>query len=310
MFAIKSKISEKLSRFWGNSPSHAASQHHDHPQLKSYSKGAKTVSSFTIIHQPATNNKTEDDSKPVRSSLGRWISNSCTLRGVKLDDELEHNPKNEFKDSSTPRNEHETPVSARSTFGSEIFEDAVEPESPQKLMPKLTTDSSFINVELYEFLQSSIPNIVKGCQWVLLYSTLKHGISFRTLLRKSADMSGPGILIVGDKKGAVFGGLLDCPISPCLKKKYQGTNQTFVFTTKYGEPRLFRATGANRYFYLCLTDLLAFGGGGNFALSLDEDLLTGRSGQCDTFGNSCLAFDPEFELKNVELWGFTHSSRY
>ena len=30
--------------------------------------------------------------------------------------------------------------------------------------------------------------------------------------------------------------------------------------------------GANRYYYLCLNDLLAFGGGGNFALCLDGDL--------------------------------------
>lgn len=59
--------------------------------------------------------------------------------------------------------------------------------------------------------------------------------------------------------------------------------------------------GANRYFYLCLKDLLAFDGGGNFALSLDGDLLTGSSGPCETFGNSCLAHDPEFELKNVEV---------
>lgn len=30
--------------------------------------------------------------------------------------------------------------------------------------------------------------------------------------------------------------------------------------------------GANRYFYLCLNDLLALGGGGEFALRLDGDL--------------------------------------
>ena len=30
--------------------------------------------------------------------------------------------------------------------------------------------------------------------------------------------------------------------------------------------------GTNRFYYLCLDDMLAFGGGGHFALSLDEDL--------------------------------------
>ncbi|XP_074282303.1 uncharacterized protein LOC141606861 [Silene latifolia] len=312
MLALKEKMSEKLSRLLGDSPSPVASPPRDHPQLNSYTKGPKTLSSFfTFIHPSTPINETEEDCKSVRSSRGRWRrSNSCSWRGVNMDDELECIPRDELAELSSPQNEYDSPVTARSTCGAEIFEDAVEPESSWKLMPNLTTDSSFIDVELYEFLQSSIPNIVKGCQWVLLYSTLKHGISLRTLLRKSAELSGPGILIVGDKKGAVFGGLLDCPLIPCPKRKYQGTNQTFVFTTIYGEPRLFRTTGANRYFYLCLTDLLAFGGGGNFALSLDEDLLRGSSGPCDTFGNACLAFDSEFELKNVELWGFTHSSRY
>lgn len=30
--------------------------------------------------------------------------------------------------------------------------------------------------------------------------------------------------------------------------------------------------GANRFYYLCLNDQLAFGGGQNFALSIEEDL--------------------------------------
>nr|CAB3456449.1 unnamed protein product [Digitaria exilis] len=49
--------------------------------------------------------------------------------------------------------------------------------------------------------------------------------------------------IVGDMQGAVFGGLLNSPLRPTEKRKYQGTNQTFVFTTVHGEPRLFRPTG-------------------------------------------------------------------
>ncbi|PKA65120.1 hypothetical protein AXF42_Ash013241 [Apostasia shenzhenica] len=169
------------------------------------------------------------------------------------------------------------------------------------LLPFFMETSTFISGQLFDFLQSCLPNIVKGCQWLLSYSTLKHGISLKTLLRRSASFPGPCLLIVGDMQGAVFGGFLDCPIKPTAKRKYQGTNQTFVFTTIYGEPRLFRATGANRYYYLCLNDILAFGGGGSFALSLEEDLLHGTSGPCETFGNLCLAHSEEFELKNVEV---------
>ncbi|KAK3417193.1 hypothetical protein EUGRSUZ_H02930 [Eucalyptus grandis] len=78
-------------------------------------------------------------------------------------------------------------------------------------------------------------------------------------------------------QGAVFGGMLECPSRPTAKRK-----------------------SANRYYYICMNDSLALGGGGNFALSLDGDLLSGTSGPCETFGSLCLAHNPEFELKNAE----------
>lgn len=215
------------------------------------------------------------------------------------------------KETVNADNDNGEPTSAGSiASGSETFEDAPDRHSFEQSLAYLTTDSVFITPNLYDFFQSSLPNIVKGCQWVLLYSTARHGISLRTLIRKSADISGPCLLITGDKQGAVFGGLLEAPLKPTAKRKYQGTTQSFVFTTLYGEPRLFRPTGANRYFHLCLNDILALGGGGNFALSLDGELLSGSSGPCETFGNSFLAHDQEFEPKNVELWGFAHASRY
>lgn len=56
-----------------------------------------------------------------------------------------------------------------STSSSEAYEEATDQQSPQKPPQNLMDDSVFINADLYEFLHSSIPNIVKGCQWVLLY---------------------------------------------------------------------------------------------------------------------------------------------
>lgn len=35
---------------------------------------------------------------------------------------------------------------------------------------------------------------------------------------------------------------------------------------------LFVYLGANRYYYMCMNEFLALGGGGNFALCLDGDL--------------------------------------
>lgn len=52
---------------------------------------------------------------------------------------------------------------------SDAYAEATDLPSPTKLLSNLREDSVFITSELYEFLQSSIPNLVKGCQWVLLY---------------------------------------------------------------------------------------------------------------------------------------------
>ncbi|XP_074322270.1 uncharacterized protein LOC141659354 isoform X2 [Apium graveolens] len=293
-----------------------------------HSKEGKSLSSVFSSILPSTSlygfrsNKQHHDIKPIQSEPVRWKSKSLTSQEMPYEnyEECEYKFENDGtlivqcnekgKGSvmgqaldeeyfSTPM-DYEDQGSRRSASSSDTYEDATDQRSSQKCMPKLTQESLFLSVDLYDFFQSALPNIVKGCEWVLLYSTVKHGISLRTLIRKSADIPGPCLLITGDMQGAVFGGLLEGPLRPTAKRKYQGTNETFVFTTIYGEPRLFRPTGANRYFYLCLNELLALGGGGDFALRLDGDLLSGTSGPCDTFGNLCLAHNQEFELKNVE----------
>ncbi|KAL1066733.1 hypothetical protein V6Z11_D12G080800 [Gossypium hirsutum] len=158
-------------------------------------------------------------------------------------------------------------------------------------------------------LYASLPAIVQGRKWLLLYSTWRHGISLSTLYRRSMLWPGLSLLVVGDRKGAVFGGLVEAPLKP-TNKKYQGTNSTFVFTDRPGDPVIFRPTGANRYFTLCSTEFLAIGGGGHFALYLDSDLLNGSSSFSETYGNPCLALSEDFEVKEIELWGFVYGSKY
>ncbi|KAL2325061.1 hypothetical protein Fmac_024119 [Flemingia macrophylla] len=284
-----------------------------------YSQEGKRLSSYlsyiipTISFDGSKTSKHQHDNTPIRSASGGYNYEDFEYQDVPSDNYVDCNPMCNSMDLSKDDNINEDHTSRRSSSSSDVFEEAKEQQTPhasKKSRLNLTDESTFISPELYEFLETCLPNIVKGRQWVLLYSTLKHGISLRTLIRKSAELSCPGLLIVGDMQGAVFGGLLDCPLKPTAKRKYQGTNQTFVFTTVYGQPRLFLPTGLNRYYYMCLTDILALGGGGNFALCLEEDLLTGTSGPSDTFGNLCLAHSPEFQLKNVELWGFSHASTF
>ncbi|KAK3016943.1 hypothetical protein RJ639_007570 [Escallonia herrerae] len=72
-------------------------------------------------------------------------------------------------------------------------------------------------MNFYHTTALTIPSIATRCKG----STVKQGISLRTLIRKSADLSGPCLLMTGDMQGAVFGGLLECPLKPIPKRKYQ-----------------------------------------------------------------------------------------
>ncbi|CAK8567308.1 unnamed protein product [Lathyrus sativus] len=177
-------------------------------------------------------------------------------------------------------------------------------------LPRISEPSVLVSESIRNVLYASLPPLMHGRKWLLLYSTWRNGISLSTLYRRSALWPGLSLLVVGDKKGAVFGSLVETPLRPSNKRKYQGTNSTFVFTNISGHPIIYRPTGINRYFTLCNTDYIAIGGGGHFALYLDSDLLNGSSSVSETFGNPCLANSQDFEVKEVELWGFVQTSRY
>lgn len=177
-------------------------------------------------------------------------------------------------------------------------------------VPDISEPSLLLSEKTSSALYASLPTLVQGRKWLLLYSTWRHGISLSTLYRRSMLWPGSSLLVVGDNRGAVFGGMVEAPLRPTDKRRYQGTNDTFVFTNKPGHPVIFRPTGVNRYFTLCSTDFLAIGGGGHFALYLDSDLLNGSSSVSETYGNPCLAHTEDFEVKEVELWAFVYASKY
>ncbi|KAE9602839.1 hypothetical protein Lal_00049813 [Lupinus albus] len=176
--------------------------------------------------------------------------------------------------------------------------------------PRISEPSKLVSDNIRKVVYDSLPTLIHGRKWMLLYSTWKHGISLSTLYRRSMLWPGTSLLVVGDRKGAVFGGLVEAPLIASNKRKYQGTNNSFVFTNISGHPVIYRPTGLNRYFTLCTTNSLAIGGGGHFALYLDGDLLNGSSSVSETYGNPCLAHSQDFDVKEVELWGFVLPSKY
>lgn len=181
---------------------------------------------------------------------------------------------------------------------------------PSDKLPKMSEPSQLLTEDTRAALYVALPALSQGKKWVLLYSTWRHGISLSTLYRRSNLCPGLSLLVVGDRKGAVFGGSVEAPLRPSTKKRYQGSNNTFVFTNTPGSPVIFRPTGINRYFTLCSTEYLALGGGNHFALYLDHDLLNGSSLASETYDNSCLSHTQDFEVKEIELWGFVYASEY
>ncbi|XP_020399058.1 uncharacterized protein [Zea mays] len=174
-------------------------------------------------------------------------------------------------------------------------------------LPAMSEPSLLLTEMMRAVLYTSLPVLVQGRNWMLVYSTWRHGISLSTLYRRSRLCAGYSLLIVGDRRGAVFGGLVEAPLQPIVKRKYQGTNDCFVFTNVDGCPVICHPTGANNYFTFCSTDYMAMGGGGHFALYLDGDLMTGSSSTSETFNNPCLSHTQEFKIKDVEVHNLLYS---
>ena len=94
--------------------------------------------------------------------------------------------------------------------------------------------------------------------------------------------------------------------SECLRMHphFYGTGETFVFRLDTPEPKVYTWTLKNDFFMYAGTRSFSFGGGANFAIWIDEDLLHGNSQPCETFNSPALASTPDFEIAVLEVWGF------
>ncbi|CAL5368606.1 unnamed protein product [Camellia sinensis] len=209
-----------------------------------------------------------------KQSLGRALSQAARLGGYR-------NRASERKGSSD--------MTINGGNNSKVVEDDGIPmqtlSEPEHLdnLPEISEPSLLLTEKTRSTLYLALPALVQGRKWILLYSTWRHGISLSTLYRRSMLCPGLSLLVVGDRKGAVFGGLVEAPLRPTSKRKYEGTNNSFVFTNTPGHPVIFWPTGLNRYFTF--------------------DLLNGSSSDSETYGNSCLAHTEDFEVKEIEGCG-------
>ena len=161
-----------------------------------------------------------------------------------------------------------------------------------------------------------LPPSLALCDWTLRYSTEQHGCSLRTALMR-LDGRGPSLLAVLDSNGHLFGGFAS--ESWHVSRHYFGTGESFLYEA-HPTLRVYPWSGANPHFLLAFPDSIAFGGGGQFGLWLDEAFEYGSSGRSSTFGNEPLttAAKPrlgdddstaaEFRVMRAEFWGFEAAS--
>ncbi|CAM9363095.1 unnamed protein product [Ascophyllum nodosum] len=142
----------------------------------------------------------------------------------------------------------------------------------------------------------------------------------------------PTYVVVESMNGEVFGGFAASAWSSGCQ--YYGTGQCFLYKIEGGrtpcesgdaseesaadaaggkaamdgEVVTYQWTGMNTYLQYSDCAGLGMGGGGEeaaFGLFVGDDFLNGSTGSCDTFSNPPLCSQRQFQVSQVEIWGFT-----
>lgn len=162
---------------------------------------------------------------------------------------------------------------------------------------------SVISNESMDALVSNLPERLTASDWALLYASELHGYNLTTAYQKAQNF-GPFIIVVMDMNRYVFGAFSDEALK-CGARQYYGGGESFIFQL---EPsfRCHRWSGGNTQFVLSTREMLAFGGGGHFALFLDAMFEQGSSEPGSTTFESydCLSSHPRFKCCAVEIWSF------
>lgn len=183
----------------------------------------------------------------------------------------------------------------------------------RNLSSKIVSESSLLLPEHIVFLIERMPDRFAQHKWDLLYSTCRDGISLQTLYRRVASTC-PTILVVKDMQNHVFGVFAPDPWK--VNHKFYGTGETFVFKLEpsaeansyHWNQKEHSEAKRNNFFMFSTDDCIGVGGGGHFALWLDEDLLYGNSTKSNTFANECLSSSEVFQVLQIEVWGLSEGS--
>uniref|UniRef100_A0A7S3LLX4 Oxidation resistance protein 1 n=1 Tax=Aplanochytrium stocchinoi TaxID=215587 RepID=A0A7S3LLX4_9STRA len=214
------------------------------------------------------------------------------------------------KQSSTSNAETEKLNKTGAINKKEIME-LKEMASRGQFIPKRhATNAAFRSILSQKCMMDILPHMPARCackDWTLTYASELHGYSLYASYRACKEVSGPCLLAIMDTNQYVFGVFCSEPLQ-LSGGQYYGNGETFLvrFLPKFS---VYKWTGKNSLFMIGTNEMIAFGGGGKFALWLDSGFERGTSERgSQTFDSPCLASAENFKCVAVELWSFKNPS--
>ena len=120
--------------------------------------------------------------------------------------------------------------------------------------------------ERVELLPLLPPNL-RQRKWKLCFSSQTDGCSLKTLYSSAQHSRGPSVVLVRDVQRHVFGAFVASAWQEDYNH-YQGSAESFVFSTWPSGFQHWAWSGNDRHIMLASRDSLGFGGGGHFGASL------------------------------------------
>ncbi|KAJ8726097.1 hypothetical protein PYW07_000795 [Mythimna separata] len=198
----------------------------------------------------------------------------------------------------------------------------------------LPTSQSQVNIQMMSHtltirelftLWSWLPVRITMYQPVLLYTTEEHGCSLTTFYVR-VEHHEPTLLMIKTCNNEVFGAYCSTRWFERNQKDergnrqaYFGTGETFLFSlyperAKYpwvgctsgadgkGEERV---AHGSELFMAADSKMITIGGGDGQAIWMDENIRFGKTDRCSTFNNPPLCPSGDFEIRVLEVYGFS-----
>ncbi|XP_031342939.1 GTPase-activating protein skywalker isoform X1 [Photinus pyralis] len=170
-------------------------------------------------------------------------------------------------------------------------------------------------------LWSWLPVRITMYQPILLYTTEEHGCSLTTFYVR-VEQHEPTLLMIKTCNNEVFGAY--CSSRWCernakdnrgQRQAYFGTGETFLFSL-YPERSKYPWVGIEgdkvqhgaELFMAADSKMITIGGGEGQAIWMDENIRYGKTDHCQTFNNPPLCPSGDFEIRVLEVYGFSNEA--